>query len=108
MTISLPKLSETNLILLVSLFITAFHNNRFFANIAHTYGPGTDTWEPLALIGGLHFGLLLMVLLILTIGPWLRWLLAITLVFSSATAYFIDTYNIIIDADMIDNSLKTD
>ncbi|MCP4929842.1 MAG: phosphoethanolamine--lipid A transferase, partial [Gammaproteobacteria bacterium] len=102
------KLSETNLILLVSLFITAFHNNRFFTNIADAYGPGTDTWEPLALIGGLHFGLLLIVLLILTIGPWLRWLLAMTLVFSSATAYFIDTYNIIIDADMIDNSLKTD
>ncbi|MDP6968324.1 MAG: phosphoethanolamine--lipid A transferase, partial [Gammaproteobacteria bacterium] len=108
MKISLPKLSETSLILLVSLFITAFHNNRFFANITNAYSSGTYTWEPVTLIGGLHFGLLLIVLLILTTGPWVRWLLAMVLVSSSATAYFIDTYNIIIDADMIDNSLKTD
>ena len=106
MKLSLPKLSEITVVFLVALFITVFHNKRFFLNIAEAYGP--EFFTPTALVGGLHFALLLLGLLLLGSGRLLRWALALVVVLSASWAYFIDTYNVIIDADMIDNGLKTD
>ena len=106
MKLSLPKLSEITVVFLVALFITVFHNKRFFLNIAEAYGP--EFLTPTALVGGLHFALLLLGLLLLGSGRLLRWALALVVVLSASWAYFIDTYNVIIDADMIDNGLKTD
>ena len=102
------QLSDPTLILLVSLFILATHNIGYFSQTLAIYKDLPNLALSLLLLVILHGGLLYLALNFFGFGRLLRWLLAATLVISAGTAYFTDTYQAIIDADMIDNSLKTD
>ncbi len=100
--------SETSLLLLVTLFILGGHNLGYFHNTLQVYQSQDNALFKLALLSILHGGLIFITLALLGFGRLLKALLAIILVFSAGTAYFTDTYNVIIDVDMIDNTLKTD
>lgn len=101
-------ISESKLILLVSLFVLATHNIGFFQNTVQVYQTHDNLSLSLLLVSVLHGSLLFLAFSLLGFGWLLRILLAATLVISASAAYFTDTYNVIIDVDMIDNSLKTD
>lgn len=99
---------ETVLILLISLFIMAAHNWQFFENAANVYETHNNYALSMLLIFSLHFLLLFICLALLGFGRLLKGMLALVLVTSASAAYFTDTYNVIIDADMLDNVVKTD
>ena len=101
-------ISETTLLLLASLFILATHNFGYYSNVLHTYASHDLLWFKLLLLSVLHGGLIFIFIGLLGFGRLFKGLLAGLLVFSASTAYFTDTYNVIIDVDMIDNTLKTD
>ncbi|MDP6189388.1 MAG: phosphoethanolamine--lipid A transferase [Gammaproteobacteria bacterium] len=101
-------LSETTLLLLTTLLILGGHNLGYFHNTLQVYQSQDDAIFKLALLSILHGGLIFITLAMLGFGRLLKALLAVVLVVSAATAYFIDTYNIIIDVDMIDNGIQTD
>jgi len=92
----------------VSLFVLATHNIGFFQNTVQVYQTHDNLSLSLLLVSVLHGSLLFLAFSLLGFGWLLRILLAATLVISASAAYFTDTYNVIIDVDMIDNSLKTD
>lgn len=102
------RISQTTLIISVALFIAVFHNFAFFHNIAAFYRDTDDLAWILFATGLLHGGILLLLLLsLLGTGRLLRILLALVLVVSALTAYFIDTYNVIIDQEMLVNVMQT-
>ena len=86
----------------------ATHNIGFFQNTVQVYQTHDNLGLSLLLVSVLHGSLLFLTFSLLGFGWLLRALLAATLVISASAAYFTDTYNVIIDVDMIDNSLKTD
>lgn len=99
--------SQYKLILLSAIFFTLFYNFSFFSNILYTY-----PFEGQNIIHFFSVGILLLTLIIflftlfsskLTTKP----LLIICFLISSFTAYFMDTYHVVIDDGMIRNSLQT-
>jgi lipid A ethanolaminephosphotransferase len=101
-------IGETKLILLTSVFILATHNWQFFHHAAQSYQGHENYWLSLLLVTSLHFLLLFLFLLMLGFGRVLKALLSLVLITSASAAYFTDTYNVIIDMDMLDNVMKTD
>ncbi|NOY63058.1 MAG: phosphoethanolamine--lipid A transferase [Gammaproteobacteria bacterium] len=102
------RVTSSKLIVAVAIFLMAFGNISFFTNVLAVY--------PLNLKNSLFllslavvFGCFIVILLSLvcfryTIKP----VLTFVLVVSSLAAYFMDSYNVIIDDVMIDNIVKTD
>lgn len=99
--------SQYKLIIFSSIFFTLFYNYSFFTNVIKTY-----SFSGLNSIYILSTALLLVSFLTLfftifsskyTTKP----LLLITIIISAFAAYFMDTYHVIIDDEMIRNSLQT-
>lgn len=96
------------LILWVAAFVTLFTNYRFFSEFLAIY--------PLTAMNLVFVVSTTLVLIALTalllglvcIGPLLKPLLIAALMVSANTAYFMDTYHVIIDDVMLDNLLQTD
>lgn len=102
------SMTNTKLIFLVSLFLLAATNLSFYSNFLEVY---PLTW------GNLPFLVSVIVLLgclnslllsLISLGRATKWVLITLLIVTSLTAYFMDTYRVIIDDDMIDNMLRTD
>lgn len=101
------KISHYKLIIIVALFFVLFYNFSFFSNVIKTY-----PFEGINIIYILSIGILLACLMIFILMLFsskytTKPLLTILLIASSFTAYFMDTYNIVIDDSMIRNSLQT-
>ncbi len=99
-------LTQTKLILYTLLFITLFNNYRFFKNLLEVYPLATNIGFILSLITVMVAIALLLFTLVrskYTTKP----LLIFTLIISSLTGYFMNSYNIIVDDDMIRNLLQT-
>ncbi|MFY4806159.1 phosphoethanolamine transferase [Aliarcobacter butzleri] len=103
----MKSLSQYKLILFSSIFFTLFYNFSFYKNVINTYG-----FSGLNIIYLLSTTILLISLLTLiftifsskyTTKPILITLFAI----SAFTAYFMDSYGVVIDTEMIRNSLQT-
>jgi lipid A ethanolaminephosphotransferase len=99
----------TNQVLLAAaLFLTAFANQAFFRNLTATFG---DT--PWGLLHVLSLAAVLLcatvlMLALLSYRPLLKPALTILFLLSAVSAYFMDTYNVIIDSDMLANVMATD
>uniref|UniRef100_UPI00404743B2 phosphoethanolamine transferase n=1 Tax=Aliarcobacter sp. TaxID=2321116 RepID=UPI00404743B2 len=101
-------ISQYKLIVIISIFFTLFYNFSFFTNVINTY--------PLEGLNIVHFLSVVILLISLIIFLFTLFsskyttkpLLIIALVVSSFTAYFMDTYHVVIDESMIRNSLQTD
>lgn len=102
------SVGETRLILIVSIFILATHNWQFFHHASQAYQAHENYWLSLLLVSSLHLLLLFLCLSLLGFGRVLKALLSLVLITSASAAYFTDTYNVIIDVDMLDNVMKTD
>ena len=101
-------ISGSRLVLLVSVYLTIFTNAAFFGNVVEIY---PLNWSNLPFLLSLvtfialftHF-LLSLVCNRYSIKP----VLIACLLISSLSAYFMDSYGVIIDDQMIDNIIKTD
>jgi lipid A ethanolaminephosphotransferase len=94
-------------ILLATLWITLTGNLAFYNHLIKIYPP---TVHHLLLVGSicLFFTLVTAILLLLICQTKLtRWLLALFLILASQAAYYMDTYNVIIDDVMLDNMFHT-
>ena len=103
-----PQWSTNQVLLAAALFLTAFANQAFFRNLATTF---VDT--PWGLLHVLSLALVLLcattlLLALLAFRPLLKPTLVILFMVSAASAYFMDTYNVIIDHDMLANVMATD
>lgn len=104
----MKNFSSSKLIILTSIFLVVFGNMSFFSNVTKYYP--LDLSNAVFIASLIIFFVFINILLFsvicnkYTIKP----LLIIVLLISSFTAYFMDTYNIIIDDSMIDNLIKTD
>jgi len=103
----MKKITQTNLLILTSLFLILFDNYMFFKNLVKTYPLDENFWFVLSIGIVLFFATLLFLALITN-----RWvikpLLILILVVSSMTNYFMNTYSVVIDDSMIRNTLQTD
>lgn len=103
----MQKYSQYRLIAIVSLLFTLFYNTSFFKKVIETY-----PMQGLNVIYILSVGITLFLFInflffLLSSKYTTKPLLILALVVSSFTAYFMDTYHVIIDHSMIQNSLQT-
>jgi lipid A ethanolaminephosphotransferase len=101
-------LHTTRLNLLVTGFLVLFTNYAFFRNITAAY---PDTLTALAFTASLGILLAAFILLVLTLLTWrpvTRPVVATIVLLASVTAYFMDSYNVVIDSGMIRNVVQTD
>jgi lipid A ethanolaminephosphotransferase len=92
----------------VAIYIAAFANLAFFRHLVDTFA--SNPWGRLH-IGSLALFLLCAIILFLLLFSFrslLKPALVFLLMLSALTAYFMDTYNVIIDSDMLENVISTD
>lgn len=96
-------------ILLAAAWLVAADNGRFWALVAGlpaVDGPGGQAF--LASVFVFSFGLVSLVLTLLTWGRATRYVLSILLLVSAAAAWFMNRYGILLDQGMIENVFETD
>ena len=103
----MKALSTNRLIIICSVIFTLFYNFKFFKDMVTSYGFGG--LNPLYFLSSVILLISLMTLLFLIFSSKyiLKPLLITLFVVSSFTAYFMDSYSVVIDSEMIRNSLQT-
>jgi lipid A ethanolaminephosphotransferase len=90
------------------MFLMTVGNFTFFTHLLDVYPPVLKNLPHLFSLVSV-FGCINVILLsLLSIGRATKGVLIVVLLLSSVAAYFMDSYQVIIDNDMIDNALKTD
>ena len=96
------------LIFIISLFWSIFANNSFYHSLLQTYPTATT---PLGFLAAVTFGAFSLIMLLLCISCTRKTYkpILITLLISSAfVAYFMDSYNVMINVDVVRNTLMSD
>ena len=104
----ITDLSVPKLVLAVSVFLSLFCNYSFFKNVFAVYPP---TWGRLPfLFSGflVHVCVTALLFLVLCTKHTLKPLLVLVLAVSSVASYFMNTFNIVIDTEMLRNVFQTD
>lgn len=101
------RITQYKLIFLVSLFFVTFSNFSFFQNVLNVYQFTQNSYYVIS-TGIVLFSFLVILFTLLSSRFTTKPFLIVTLLVSSFTSYFMDTYHIIIDDSMIRNSLQTD
>jgi len=101
------NLSTNQVLLAAALFLTAFANLAFFRNLAAAFAE-----TPWGLLHMLSLAVVLMCATVLFLAlvsfrPVLKPVLFFLFLVASLSAYFMDTYNVIIDRDMLVNAMAT-
>ena len=102
------SLSNFQLTVSSSFFLISLYNFAFFRNFFTTYPPSALNIMHFLSVVILMVGILMMLLTLVLTKYTAKFFLIIVLLASSVSAYFMDTYNVIIDTDMIKNILLTD
>ncbi len=100
-------LSSNTLILLVALFITLGSNLTFFANVLHRYPLGSSSALHLASLAGVFFAINAFLFAVIGFGRLTKPVLILFLLLSSLAAYFMDSYGVIINDEMLRNAVQT-
>jgi lipid A ethanolaminephosphotransferase len=102
------SLSHYQLILIASLSLIVFYNITFFKHVLEVYPLNLDNSLFLFSLAIVFFSFNIFVLALICFKKTIKPVLISILLISSLAAYFMDTYNVIIDDLMIDNIIKTD
>jgi len=102
------ELTSTKLIIIVSVFFVLFGNYTFFVNLTRVYPVNQDNALFLFSLAIVSICLLIFLFSLVCYRSTIKPILIIVLLISSLAAYFMDTYHVVIDVDMIDNVMKTD
>jgi len=100
-------MTQNRLILLVSTFLILVGNLSFFQNTLTIYPPTAENMGFLLSLFVLLVALNSFLFALFSVKWLLKPLLIIVLIISSLTAYFMDSYHIVIDTGMIRNTLQT-
>ena len=100
--------STNQVLLAAALFLAMFTNLAFFRNMATTFAHAP--WGLLHILSvALTLFLATVLLLVLfSYRPLLKPALSLLFLAAAAAAYFMDTYNVVIDHDMLVNAMATD
>lgn len=104
---SLMIFSRLGLILATALFFVCCDNFTFFIKVTNVYPLAWENIGFLISLGIVLFCVISIVLLLVTNRYTLKPFVILLLLISSFTNYFMQTYNVIIDETMIQNTLET-
>ena len=102
----LQKISTTRLVLIVAAFLTLTGNTKFFSETLVVY-PWSDNTLFIISLSIWLFSLLAILLLIVSYRYSVKPILITLLLVSSIVSYFANNYGIVIDDNMIANSMET-
>ena len=103
---SLNKITQTQLILLTSLFLVAFDNYTFFTNLTKVY-PLSDNFGFVVSTAFVNFFFTVLLLSLVSMRWTIKPIIILVLIISSLTNYFMNSYHVVIDASMIRNMMQT-
>ncbi len=103
----MKNFSQYKLILFTAIFLTAFYNSSFFKNVIDTY-----PFEGINIVYIISLAIVLVSLITFLFTLFsskytTKPILILVTITSAFTAYFMDTYHVVIDDEMIRNSLQT-
>lgn len=104
----MKTVTSSKVIVISAVFLMAFGNAAFFSNVSEVYPPNLKN---IAFLCSLSIGFSCAIVLLLSLFCYrhtTKPLLIAVFLISSFAAYFMDTYNIIIDDTMIQNIVSTD
>lgn len=101
------KISQLKMILMTSFLLTLLFNFSFFKNLLTTYGFENMNIIYIFSIAIVLYFLLVFLFTLFSSKYTTKPILILILMISSFTAYFMDTYHLVIDDEMIRNSLQT-
>jgi lipid A ethanolaminephosphotransferase len=102
------RLSSTKLIILASTVLVLFYNVAFFRNVVDTYTTSATNLAFLASVALLLGCVIALLFALIDSRYTLKPVLITVFLLSSLAAYFMDSYNVIIDSTMIQNAVMTD
>ena len=100
--------TQQQLIAATSLLLVLFYNYSFFKNLFSVYPPNKEYIGFLFSLTVVFYALTVILFNLLSSKWTLKPLLIVVLLISSMTAYFMDTYHVVIDESMIRNAFQTD
>ncbi len=104
---NLKNITQSKLIVIVSLFLVVFYNYSFFTNTLEIY-PLTVENSGFLFSLGVVLTAFIVVLLTLLSSQWTtKPIIIIIFIVSSLTTYFMNTYHVVIDESMIQNTMQT-
>ncbi len=98
----------TVLIILTSIFIVLFDNFSFFQHVLEVYPFNLANSAFILSLGVLLYALIVILLTLVSSRYILKPIIIISLILAAFIAYFMQSYNIVIDKTMIANILQTD
>lgn len=101
------SLSGNQLVLALALFTVAFANRALFRNLYQAFGDQPWGYAHLVSLAVVLFCATTILLALLSLARAVKAVFTLYLLLTAVTAYFMDTYNVIIDHDMIDNVVQT-
>ncbi|MGP1486133.1 MAG: phosphoethanolamine transferase [Campylobacter sp.] len=101
------KLSQQKLIILSSVFFTLFYNFTFFEKTFQTYGLSAKNLVYIGSVAVVLSAFLTIFFTLLSSRFTTKAVLITTFLISSATAYFMDKFSIVIDTEMLRNIFQT-
>ncbi|SFV67412.1 Probable integral membrane protein [hydrothermal vent metagenome] len=103
---SFSKITQTQLILLTSLFLVLFDNYAFFTNLIKVY-PLSDNFGFVVSTVFVNFFFTVLLLSLVSTKWTIKPIVIIVLIVSSLTNYFMNAYHVVIDDSMIRNMMQT-
>jgi lipid A ethanolaminephosphotransferase len=101
------QISANKLVFVSALFLTVFANVAFFRNLANTFSGHPNAGLHLVSLGVVLLCVMTLFLLLFSFRRILKPALILLFVTSAVCAYFMDTYNIVFDSDMLVNAFAT-
>lgn len=101
-------MSQSRILVLASLFLLLAGNAGLYQAVTQTYPINTDNLLFLVSLFFVFWAVNVFLLGLVCFRVTIKWLLPIIFVCSSQAAYFMDTYNVVIDDTMLENALATD
>jgi lipid A ethanolaminephosphotransferase len=102
------SLSGNQVVLGGAFFTTVFANFAFFRNLYQAFAGQPWGYAHIASLAVVLFCTTVVLLALLSLSRAIKPVFALYFLLAAATAYFMDSYNVIIDHDMINNVVLTD
>ncbi len=103
-----PAISHTGLLALVAVFLTALTNAAFFSNVLDVYPLTAGNIGFLVSVAWVFTAVTFLLLSLVCFRHTIKPVVITVLMLSSLAAYFMDSYNTIIDESMLRNAVHTD
>ena len=103
-----PRLTPTQIVIAGAVFIVAFSNLAFFRHVFAAFVEADQAYLQIGSLGLVLLCLTVALLSLLALTRAIKPVFSSLFLLSAATAYFMDTYNVVIDRDMLVNAASTD